>query len=1421
MKKMILFIITLLVIAGGIGFAYKLGYLRKEEVKYVTFAYKDEIYSDYKCKIKDEKINCIVIEPTNGKDEFIGWCDSDDNIVDLEGDFSEGITLYPKFLTTEVAAEEKKTERKHIITFNMNGGVGSIDKIEVAYEGQLYKLNNLPKRSEYIFLGFYDNKDYKKGKQYYDENGESVRNYDKASNTTLYAGWKENKIIVETEQPEPTISKPTKQETKKNNYIIDYNGNGGSGSISSQTVESNKKVVIKSNTFTRSGYIFTGWKDGNGNSYNSGESIKIVSNITLYAQWVGCGSGTFSAGAKCSECAKGYYSTGSTNSNCTACPSGYTTSGMGSKSKESCYIMCNNNTRVTTVDGKCNGSCNSGATISSHIVYSGKTSPTCSTKEYKITAEANGGTIGIYGDQSGGATSNNNYAGFILYTNAIPGVEYTITMSSAKSTKGSATKFSTRCYDMTSDATLSRIDNFLGSNISYKITCPATANADHQLVIPIYYGLAGSTAGNHMTFKDIKITANMGWTDQSSTTTTKQVSAGKVYISLPVVVRPGYTLTGWNTHANGTGTKYNNNENINITSNTTLYAQWKKTSEEIKTYTITFNANGGSGNMASQKVNANIQTKINENIFKRDNHTFIGWNTQANGSGTKYNNNGNISITNNVTLYAQWQKNTTEAKKYTITFNANGGSGNMTSQIVTANIQTKINENIFKRDNYTFTGWKDGNGNSYVNGQTIIITNNITLYAQWRQNSTTPSNCTITFNGNGSTKGKMTSQTVKSNIDTTINSNLFSKDGNTFIGWNTNADGSGNAYSNNGSINITSNITLYAQWKANNYTVTFDKNGGSGSVPKSVTATFGKKMPIIDNNIPTKSGYAFNGWYNLADCTNGDAHIYYNIDGSSARNYDKIGNLTLYAGWIKIQETSASTYKITFDLNGGTGTKPNDINNIKYNEKLNQLTTPSPTRNEYIFMGWYNHNDFKNGMQYYDANGNSTRNYDVKSDTKLYAGWMSTNTFIVKYDCNGGQNAPASQYIKNGEMFIPAVNTCKNKGNNFDGWYDNSGKEWTLNVVKSINLQNDNKNVINNTLKLKAKWFSLGKGEPIVPTTIVDKDGNTINVTYDGRLCDSDISKDPMEINMENNKYCKFEAENDTLKYYIVKESGYIITFVWVKDVNKQLKVAIAEVDDKPSTEKIEERNGTKLILKEQVGRDIIQQEIAANEYENLGLYGVNASGMINQSFTPGSPKGWRGQPSVNYFKNKGNEIRNGGYYMKVHYGLTKDGYLKAYPLTRPTEWGKKWSTGEYREAYNQKKELVKSYINNVDGVESVFGFGPVLVRQGVSQKNADKENDVYSKDLVAGWDDKAKRQSICQIDKNNFIFITATSTDKLSYTKMANMMVGMGCKTGLNLDGGGSTSVFYKGKSNRLSGPLKGHDGRISGDILYFVEQK
>ena len=266
MKKTITLLIIILILFGaGAYLVYDLS-SDKGGTKYVTFAYNDGVNNDYKCKIQDDKINCIVVEPVNGKDEFVGWYDIDNNIVDIEGDFNESVTLYPKFLTAQVATEEKKTERKHVITFNMNGGIGSIGPTEVTYEGQLYKLNNLPKRDGYTFIGFYDNKDYNKGKKYYDENGESIRNFDKASNTTLYAGWQKNSEPVKT-------------------YTITFNANGGSGSMQVQVLTSNVTTQIKANTFTRTGYTFTGWKDGNGNSYINGGNIKITSNITLYAQW--------------------------------------------------------------------------------------------------------------------------------------------------------------------------------------------------------------------------------------------------------------------------------------------------------------------------------------------------------------------------------------------------------------------------------------------------------------------------------------------------------------------------------------------------------------------------------------------------------------------------------------------------------------------------------------------------------------------------------------------------------------------------------------------------------------------------------------------------------------------------------------------------------------------------------------------------------------------------------------------------------------------------------------------------------------------------------------------------------------------------------------------------------------------------------
>ncbi len=386
------------------------------------------------------------------------------------------------------------------------------------------------------------------------------------------------------------------------------------------------------------------------------------------------------------------------------------------------------------------------------------------TTSYTITANANGGKMEIYGDQTGGADSTTNTAGFILYPNAMPGVEYTITMSSATLTSGSATKFSTRCYDLTSDVTLSRKDVSFGSNISYTITCPSTANAEHQLVIPIYYGEAGATAGNHVTFSNIKIAVNTGWTNVSGNlTATKSISSGSTYGTLPIAVRPGYTLKEWNTKSDGTGTKVTSS--ITATANATIYAIWTKTSPDAPTppssttsYQISFDCNGGTGSMSPMSVNFGQTVTLIANACVRTGYTFTGWTGYIGGTpidGGTYSDGDSFDYTfeSDMILKAQWNSNSGTSGTYLIHYDANGGTGTMADTEATVDVTGSLRANAFKYSGHTFDGWRayyvdsDGNlvplkdsSNNEVELKNKASFKNlygpngeeVTLYAQWK-----------------------------------------------------------------------------------------------------------------------------------------------------------------------------------------------------------------------------------------------------------------------------------------------------------------------------------------------------------------------------------------------------------------------------------------------------------------------------------------------------------------------------------------------------------------------------------------------------------------------------------------------------------------------------------------------------------------
>ena len=142
-------------------------------------------------------------------------------------------------------------------------------------------------------------------------------------------------------------------------------------------------------------------------------------------------------------------------------------------------------------------------------------------------------------------------------------------------------------------------------------------------------------------------------------------------------------------------------------------------------YSVSFSANGGTGSMASETANA--PTPLTADSFTRTGYTFAGWGTSPAG-GAAYADGATFPFTANAVLYAQWKPN----PAYTVSFNANGGVGDMPSE--TKNVATALTPESFSRSGYTFAGWNtaaNGSGTSYANDAIYGFTASATLYAQW------------------------------------------------------------------------------------------------------------------------------------------------------------------------------------------------------------------------------------------------------------------------------------------------------------------------------------------------------------------------------------------------------------------------------------------------------------------------------------------------------------------------------------------------------------------------------------------------------------------------------------------------------------------------------------------------------------------
>ena len=286
-----------------------------------------------------------------------------------------------------------------------------------------------------------------------------------------------------------------------------------------------------------------------------------------------------------------------------------------------------------------------------------------------------------------------------------------------------------------------------------------------------------------------------------------------------------------------------------------------------------------------------------------------------------------IVIINNQSLTASIEEDSFKksADKVNVTYNANGGTGSVGGQSVLPGFKVTLNENGFTRDRYTFTGWclnQDGTGDKYQPGSDLRITEDCTLYAVWSLNT-----ATVTFDSNTG-EGEMAPRDLSVGEEYQLTKNTFTKEGYTFSKWTINANGTGDEYTDESNITIYSDTTLYAQWEAETYTITYALSGGSISGEKT---TYTIEDEAFTLPTPTKNGYTFAGWtgtgLNFASTS-----VTVQTGSTGPRAYT--------ATW------TAVSYNITYNLNGGTG-----VSNRTYTIE-DSVTLPTPSKNNFVFTGW-------------------------------------------------------------------------------------------------------------------------------------------------------------------------------------------------------------------------------------------------------------------------------------------------------------------------------------------------------------------------------------------------------------------------------------------------------------------------------------
>ena len=888
-----------------------------------------------------------------------------------------------------------------------------------------------------------------------------------------------------------------------NFYKIHYNGNGEtSGTMSDQLINYDQEKSLTANAFKKTGYKFTGWKrKDTGEAYSDQQKVLNLSSgfgdkIEMIAQWEPDSSALIpininvSGGPAIVESDSGLTINRTHSSYQNGEPYDY------NDTDEQDYASANTTRtyKITAQDGFCIDYIEWGISGESDNVMDSFDPPRKPPVAYTyITPQIN-----LLQNQS---CKN-------LFIRTIP-MHYAIIYDANGGTgdMDSTTLYYEQSKALSANTFTYHNKKFVnwntkpdGSGISYSdgqvVRNLVTGNANNGKLITLYAQWKSTV--NTVTFVD-------GLTHE--TITQQQVNHGESATPPVYPTHTGYTPTGWDKTAS------------NITTDTTITVNYRP-----NMYTIRFdgNATGVAGSMSDMQMEYDKAKNLTANAFALDGHSWLSWNTAANGSGKTYSNGQsvkNLTETDGgtVTLYAQWSTNS-----YTVTF-VDGHDGKTIKQESVKYGGAATAPDVPEHEGYTSTHWDKRFDN---------VTSNIAVTLEYIANE-----YVINFDGNGETSGNMQPLPMQYDKEKNLTANAFAREGYTWTGWNTKAGGNGTGYTDKQAVrNLTSenngSVTLYAQWTPIAYRIQFDKNltDATGETA-SMGMTFDVAKNLTENGFTSPSS-KFNCWNSKPD---GSGQTYAN--GQSVKNLTKAPNdvVTLYAQWntnsytvtfvdghdgktistpsvkyggsaipptkpshegytattwdgnyqnVTHDETvtlqyRSNAYKIAFKPNGGTGTMSDQ--QMEY-DKAKALDRNAFTRTGYTFTGWKEQDaDTKH------ADGETVKNLtSIDGETITLLAQWEPNAYTIKYNANGGTGSMADQQMKYDTTAKLTANAYKKAGYTFTGWRQDD---------KATGTKYRNRETVTNLLSANGAtttMYAQWKANEYTVTFIDGHDGKTI-----------------------------------------------------------------------------------------------------------------------------------------------------------------------------------------------------------------------------------------------------------------------------------------------------------------------------------------